>query len=319
MCVCVCVCVFMVLSNFVQLNTEAVHTMGVSAKLVAAIAVSATAMNALAHSHSHGDSHGHAHGHGHSHGGKCNFVEIPDWLHELYDADKAQVIISASLLTSIVPIFIILLCPASPSKGVLHALLAFAAGSLLGDAMLHLLPHSMGGAPLLPEDSVVMQTLEAAHVSIPHLLFLVGFLGFMFLEKFLRLLQGGEGHGHSHSAPVAPTKGKGNKLLKSSAVLNLIADMTHNFTDGITIAAGFAHSLPAGVSTTLAVFVHEIPHEVGDYAVLVGSGLGKNGALLSQFATGFGNLAGALVMIYAEKLVAGAEQVVLPSMSTPVV
>ena len=273
-------------------------------------AVLLMAVGVVGHSHSHGEA---GHGHGHSHGGeKCNALfTIPDWLTEQYENDRISVAIAASLLTSFVPIFILLLCPSSPSRGVLHALLAFAAGSLLGDAMLHLLPHSMGGKPAIDPTSTLGKYLDAAHVSVPHLLFLVGMFIFLFLEKFLRLWQGGGGHSHSHSAKTEAPK---RKVLKSAAVLNLIADTTHNFTDGITIAAGFSHSLTAGVSTTLAVFIHEIPHEVGDYAVLVGSGFGKTGAFMSQIVTGLGNLAGTLVMMYAGTYIEGAEQMVLPSM-----
>ena len=134
-------------------------------------------VSVLGHSHSH--SHG-SHSHGHSHGGeaagaeKCkSMLAAPEWLQEYYETDKTAVSVSASLLTSCVPVLIILFCPAAPSKGVLHALLAFAAGSLLGDAMLHLLPHAMMETPPPPSNPVT-QFLSDAHVSMPHLLFLVG-------------------------------------------------------------------------------------------------------------------------------------------------
>eukprot|EP01064_Diplonema_japonicum_P004060 TRINITY_DN12678_c0_g1_i2.p1 TRINITY_DN12678_c0_g1~~TRINITY_DN12678_c0_g1_i2.p1 ORF type:complete len:312 (+),score=68.96 TRINITY_DN12678_c0_g1_i2:57-938(+) len=273
---------------------------------------------------------------GEAEGGCKTMLAIPDWMQEAYDKDPVSVSVCASLFTSFVPIVMLLFCPAAPSRGVLHALLAFAAGSLLGDAMLHLLPHSLegghghshshshdhshGGASHV-EKGVVMEFLDAAHVSVPHLLFLVGLGLFFFIEKVLRVYQGeggGEFHGHSHgpkhTANANASTGK-KSILGTAAVLNLIADTTHNFTDGITIAAGFANSFPVGISTTLAVFIHEIPHEVGDYAVLLGSGFGKKGAMLSQFVTGLGNLAGTLLMSYASKWVDGAEAYVLPSMA----
>ncbi|KAJ9463972.1 Histidine-rich membrane protein KE4-like protein 1 [Diplonema papillatum] len=245
--------------------------------------------------------------------------DIPSWVYEYYEKDKIAVSVTASLFTSLVPIFVILLCPSAPSRGVLHALLAFAAGSLLGDALLHLLPHAMAGqaghdhghshghAPLPEALQSVAALLEKAHVSMPHLLFLVGLLLFFFLEKILRLNHAG-GHSHSHSHSAQSSK----KVLGSHALLNLIADTAHNFTDGITIAAGFANSLPVGISTTLAVFIHEIPHEVGDYAVLLGSGFGKTGAIVSQVVTGCGSLAGTLIMCYADRWVGGADAIVLP-------
>ena len=127
---------------------------------------------------------------------------------------------------------------------------------------------------------------------------------------------GGSSHGHSHGAKSDASK---KQVLGSSALLNLLADTTHNFTDGITIAAGFMNSLPVGISTTLAVFIHEIPHEVGDYAVLLGSGFSKSTIMMSQFVTGLGNLAGVLAMSYASQWVEGADAIVLPGMMIVIV
>ena len=72
--------------------------------------------------------------------------------------------------------------------------------------------------------------------------------------------------------------------VQPGAILNLIADAAHNFTDGLAIAAAFSSSEALGVSTTLAVFFHEIPHEVGDFAVLMSQGFSKRAAFLAQFA-----------------------------------
>eukprot|EP01063_Lacrimia_lanifica_P003532 TRINITY_DN11895_c0_g1_i1.p1 TRINITY_DN11895_c0_g1~~TRINITY_DN11895_c0_g1_i1.p1 ORF type:complete len:382 (+),score=121.29 TRINITY_DN11895_c0_g1_i1:53-1198(+) len=297
-----------------------------------------------AHAHSHATASSGGHAHGHSHGGAGGQAEfqlfrIPEWVHEAYREDKIQVAVAGSLITSLIPILVMLMCPANPSKRVLHALLAFAAGSLMGDAMLHLIPHAMadghghshshdhshghshggasgGGQPWWAK------AMEEAHCSPPHFLFLVGFMFFFFLEKIIRLNHGGAGgHSHSHAAP-AGKKGAEKKggsegdgevhMFAPTALLNLLADTSHNFTDGITIAAGFLHSLPVGVSTTLAVFVHEIPHEVGDYAVLIGAGWGRSGAMASQVVTGLGSLAGTLTMCYSAHLIDGAEKIVLP-------
>src|SRR5205814_9183640 len=71
--------------------------------------------------------------------------------------------------------------------------------------------------------------------------------------------------------------------IKLSAYLNLIADATHNFTDGLAMAASFYTSPSIGATTTVAVFFHEIPHEIGDYAMLIQSGFTKRRAMLSQF------------------------------------
>ena len=63
--------------------------------------------------------------------------------------------------------------------------------------------------------------------------------------------------------------------VKVSAYLNLAADCTHNFTDGLAIGASFLVSRNVGLITTLTIFLHEIPHEIGDFAILVQSGCTK--------------------------------------------
>ncbi|KAG9295996.1 hypothetical protein G9A89_011848 [Geosiphon pyriformis] len=90
--------------------------------------------------------------------------------------------------------------------------------------------------------------------------------------------------------------------IKLSAYLNLIADATHNFTDGLAMAASFYASPSIGATTTVAVFFHEIPHEIGDYAILIQSGFTKQYALLSQFATAIGAFLGTLAGIAIEEI-----------------
>lgn len=75
-------------------------------------------------------------------------------------------------------------------------------------------------------------------------------------------------------------------------ILAIIADTTHNFTDGLAIAASFSAGHAIGVSTTIAVLVHEIPHEIGDFALLVQSGFTMRSAILVQLLTAIGALVG---------------------------
>jgi len=206
----------------------------------------------------------------------------------MYEQQLSSVIATASLSTSIFPIFILFFCPSKPSRTVLDGLLMFAAGGLLGDAFLHLLPHASENRIT---DPFLASLLEEYHVSLPHLLVVAGLLLFHVLEGLL----GGndcEEHGKEHKPKGAsPAQGQ---CLSHTARLNLLADTVHNFTDGMAIAASFASSLQLGVSTTLAVMVHELPHEIGDYAVLLGGGFDKSAAISFQGLTGLGNLAGAL-------------------------
>lgn len=79
--------------------------------------------------------------------------------------------------------------------------------------------------------------------------------------------------------------------------LNLIADFTHNITDGLALSSSFYASTTIGATTTVAVFFHEIPHEVGDFALLVQSGFSKREAMGAQFVTAIGALLGTLIGI----------------------
>ena len=79
----------------------------------------------------------------------------------------------------------------------------------------------------------------------------------------------------------------------ASGVLVLIGDSVHNALDGVLIAAAFLTSHSLGMVTTLAVAAHEIPHRVGDFAILVQAGLSRPRALLLNLATGLASVVGA--------------------------
>ncbi|KAJ2884051.1 hypothetical protein H4R27_002354 [Coemansia aciculifera] len=102
-------------------------------------------------------------------------------------------------------------------------------------------------------------------------------------------------------AIAAQHKKEGKRPVKLSAYLNLIADAAHNFTDGLAMSASFYLSHAAGLSTFVAVFFHEIPHELGDFAILVQSGFSRSSALASQFFTALGAIAGTIAGIMIEE------------------
>jgi len=81
-------------------------------------------------------------------------------------------------------------------------------------------------------------------------------------------------------------------------VLVLVGDSVHNALDGALIAAAFLGSLQLGVLTTFAVAAHEIPHRVGDFAILVQAGLSRSRALLLNLATGVASVLGAVVAYF---------------------
>lgn len=98
-------------------------------------------------------------------------------------------------------------------------------------------------------------------------------------------------HDHQHNANI-----------RASTYLNLLADFTHNLTDGIAMAASFYASPAVGATTAVAVFFHEIPHEVSDYAILLKSGFSKKRAMMAQFTTAIGAYIGTFIGIFIEEM-----------------
>nr|MCW1888243.1 ZIP family metal transporter [Candidatus Moranbacteria bacterium] len=136
----------------------------------------------------------------------------------------------------------------------MYIFISLAVGALLGDSFIHLIPEAL-------EESLGTTT---------SILIIVGILFFFVLEKFLHWHHHGEDTEEEiHIHPVG-------KLI-------LFSDGVHNFLDGIIIAASFMVSIPVGVATTLAVILHEIPQEIGDFAVLIHSGYTKTKALWLNF------------------------------------
>jgi zinc transporter 7 len=191
---------------------------------------------------------------------------------------------------------------------------------------LHLLPHAFLGEHA--EENAVVVVNNQKNVLIGLGIF-VGLFFFFFMDKMMRVFNGGSGHSHSHEHPVEPTatstavkekeqdtvrqrskvvekvekevqKEKENGI-KLSAYLNLLADFTHNMTDGLAMAASFYASPAVGATTAVAVFFHEIPHEVGDYAILIQSGFSKQRAMMAQFTTAIGAFLGTFIGILIEE------------------
>ena len=100
--------------------------------------------------------------------------------------------------------------------------------------------------------------------------------------------------GHSHDDHSHSHDYTGNA---SSVIIALAGDLFHNVTDGIILASTFALSKKLGVVTTIAVFIHELPHEIGDFAYLYKNGYSYISALSYQMLTGFGAMLGAIACI----------------------
>ncbi|KAM8779768.1 zinc transporter SLC39A7 [Rhynchonycteris naso] len=110
--------------------------------------------------------------------------------------------------------------------------------------------------------------------------------------------------------PVRPQNSEEEKTgsdLRVSGYLNLAADLAHNFTDGLAIGASFRGGWGLGILTTLTVLLHEVPHEVGDFAILVQSGCSKKQAMRLQLLTAIGALAGTACALLTEGGAVGSE------------
>jgi len=175
------------------------------------------------------------------------------------------------------------LIAASLTVGVLsrlvHNLVSLSAGVLLGTALLHVLPEAF-----------------ESHVG-AHELFLTllgGLLFFFLLEKaeLYRHTHHHEGDGHHHHHHFdAEQAGRGGWSV-------LVGDSIHNFCDGIIIAAAFLTDPGLGLVTALAIVAHEIPQEVGDFAILLESGYSRTRALLLNSLSAAATLPGALIGYY---------------------
>ncbi|KAK5944065.1 hypothetical protein PMZ80_003346 [Knufia obscura] len=115
-------------------------------------------------------------------------------------------------------------------------------------------------------------------------------------------LTGAKPHHHPHM----PAKDL-NPSVKLAGLLNLVADFTHNITDGLALSTSFYSSPTLGATTTMAVFFHEIPHEVGDFALLIQSGFSKRSAMGAQFVTAVGAFLGTVIGILVQEYGSGEE------------
>ena len=158
----------------------------------------------------------------------------------------------------------------------LFILLSFSAGSILGAALLDLLPEAIE----LVEESFVFVYVA------------LGYVGFFILERFVYWFHG-HVHGHEPKSEIDE-----RLAVKDFVYLNLLGDAIHNFLDGMAIGASFLISIPVGISTTVAVVFHELPQEIGDFGVLVYGGFSRGKALLFNFLSALTAILGVLVSNY---------------------
>ncbi|KAF8386777.1 hypothetical protein PRIPAC_75919, partial [Pristionchus pacificus] len=320
------------------------------------------------HGHTH-ESHGHAHAHhGHAHeGGECPYAKAareeaaalkkkaaaaPTHAHGGGDQFTGFLsflncphtrlwvyALGSTLLISIAPFLILFFIPitanTAESGPLLKVLLAFGSGGLLGDAFLHLIPHATPagdghGHSHAAHGHSHGEGGHAHDMSVGGGV-LAGILVFFLVEKFVRIVRGEGGHGHSHGHSHGGKKDKqsddesdkkNDKKEKKddkkcveekkeenikverqrpvnevAAYLNLVADFAHNFTDGLAIGASFLAGSTIGFVTMITVLVHEVPHEIGDFAILIQSGYTRRKAMGMQLVTAAGAMSGCVLSL----------------------
>lgn len=151
---------------------------------------------------------------------------------------------------------------------ILPYLITFSGGALLGDTFLHILPE-------LSEEGFHTDTA---------VVFLAGIVLFFFLEKFLHWHRC---HTHQHEEAV-----------HTRVYITQIGDTIHNMIDGVVIASSFFVSVPLGIASTIAIILHEIPQEIGNFGILIHGGWSKVKALWYNLLTALSAFIGGFIVIF---------------------
>lgn len=168
-------------------------------------------------------------------------------------------------------------------KKLLLFLVSFAAGALLGDAFIHLIPEAYGGGGNL--------------TAVPFFI-LLGVILFFVLEKILFWRHCHIPTSQQHPHPLA--------------VNNIIGDGFHNFIDGMIIAGSYMVSLPLGLATTIAVVMHEIPQEIGDFGILLYAGWSKKKAIFYNFLSAVVAIVGSVLTLAIGTSISHLQDYLLP-------
>ncbi|MFH1521237.1 MAG: ZIP family metal transporter [Candidatus Micrarchaeota archaeon] len=184
-----------------------------------------------------------------------------------------EILISTVLvsLLSLIGIFLIFLNKKTVDKW-MFVIISLAAGALLATVFYELLPEAIENLDL--------------HNALPFTL--AGLVFFFILEKTVHWH-----HGHQHH----------HEKKKPVAYLIIVGDGIHNFFDGIAIAASYLVSFELGVTTTIAVAVHEIPHEISDFAMLLHGGFSKKMALFWNLVSALTAVFGGLLFFYFSSVI----------------
>jgi zinc and cadmium transporter len=208
-------------------------------------------------------------------------------------------IVLATLVSGVLSVLaagLFLALPARQREAALPHLVSFATGALLGAALLALIPHAVLGA-------------GSERVHEVGIALIAGIALFFVLEKFLLWRHchddhcdthtvGGHLHHHEQDHNHAQVQ-HDDARRKASGSLVLVGDALHNVLDGVLIAAAFLTDVHLGIVTALAIMAHEIPQEVGNFAVLLHSGVSRGRALALNLLTSLTAVIGGVVGYFA--------------------
>jgi len=182
-------------------------------------------------------------------------------------------------LISLVGIFTLIINDRLLDK-ILFGLIGFSAGALIGGAFLHIMPD----------------VLKETESTIAFSFLILGIILFFSMERYFYWR-------HCHDADCS---------IHAFTYLNLAGEAFHNFIDGMAIAAGFLISRQLGIVTTLAIIMHEIPKELGNFGILVYGGFTKRKALIYNFISALMAMLGAIIAYFISDFAKGFSNFILP-------
>jgi zinc and cadmium transporter len=191
-----------------------------------------------------------------------------------------QIILSTFLISLISFIGVVTLSLKEKKlQKIILVLVALSAGALIGGAFIHLIPESIQDIG----ENIFIYTL-------------IGFSFFFLIEKILHWK-------HCH---------KINCKIHSFAYMSLIGDAVHNLIDGLIIGASFTINTNLGIATTIAIAFHEIPQELGDFAVLIHGGFTKKKALIVNFLSAITAILGGIISYFLANISKNMVSYLLP-------